>query len=215
MSTSGTAFTDWEQVETDRRRPLLIDEDFSWSEPPSRRRRSIASDARAERRRRVEPEYGSRPAHAPEPEPEPEHEHEHEYESEHAYGAEPIYAAESAYRGRSGYATEPAAPAALASGDDTLDVEREFDTAWGGRLSAADADTYEVVPYSFAGEAALESSGRRTVVISGRGAANYSVSRRRAEAGLAFHERSGFNPDRMAMWAVLLGIALLLGCIVH
>jgi hypothetical protein len=32
---------------------------------------------------------------------------------------------------------------------------------------------------------------------------------------LRFHERSGFNPDRAALWAVLLGVALLIGCIAH
>jgi hypothetical protein len=199
MSTSGTTFTDWEQVEADRRRPLLVDEDFSWSEPPSRRRRSSASEAKPERRRRVEPEYDPEPTYAAEP----------------AYDTEPPYAAEPAYRERTGYATDPASSSEPAHGADAIDVEREIDTAWGGRLSASIADTYEVVPYSFAGEAASEPSGRRTVVITGRGAGAYSVSRRRAEAGLAFHERSGFNPDRMAMWAVLLGIALLLGCIAH
>ena len=195
MPTSGTAFTDWEQVEADRRRPLLVDEDFSWSEPPTRRRRASTSEVRPERRRRVEPEY--------EPEPEPTH------------------GAESAYPERFGNATEPAShtepayPSQVAQGAERLDLEREIDTAWGGRLSASDGDTYEVVPYSFAGGTATESSGRRTVVITGRGAETYSVSRRRAEAGLAFHQRSSFNPDRMAMWAVLLGIALLLGSIAH
>jgi hypothetical protein len=179
MPTSGTTFTDWEQVEADRRRPLLVDEDFSWSEPPSRRRRSVASEAKPERRRRVEPEYDAELTYA---------------------GAEPTYVA-----------TEPAYAAEPVYGVGAIDVEREIDTAWGGRLSASAADTYEVVP----GDAALEPSGRRTVVITGRGAGHYSISRRHAEAGLAFHERSGFNPDRMAMWAVLLGIALLLGCIAH
>jgi hypothetical protein len=63
---------------------------------------------------------------------------------------------------------------------------------------------YEAVP-----------AGRRTIVITGRGAERYPVPRRRAEADLSFHERAAFNPDRTAMWAVLLGLALLLGCIAH
>ena len=189
MSTSGTTFTDWEQEGVDRRQPLF-DEDFSWSEPPTRRRRLSTSESKVERRRRVEPEYDAEPAYAAEP--------------------RARYATEPASR------TQPASHGESAPEADAIDLEREIDTAWGGRLSASAADTYEIVPSSFVGEAAIESSGRRTVVITGRGAAaTYSVSRRRAEAGLAFHERSGFNPDRMAMWAVLLGIALLLGAIAH
>jgi hypothetical protein len=166
MRTSGTPFTDWEQVDADRRRPLLVDEDFSWSEPPSRRRRSVALDASPWRERRVEPEY--------------------EVESEYAHEAL------------------------------SLDLEREVDMAWGGRMSASLDDSYEVVPYSFSGDVETDPGARRTVVITGRGAGYYPApSRRRAETGLAFHERAGFNPDRMAMWAVLLGVALLLGCIAH
>ena len=62
----------------------------------------------------------------------------------------------------------------------------------------------------------IDDSGRRTVVITGRGAERYSPSSRRRQASeLRFHERSGFSPDRTAMWAVLLGLALLLGCVVH
>jgi hypothetical protein len=212
MPAAGTTFTDWEQVEADRRRPLLVDEDFSWSEPPSRRRRSVASEPKVESRRHAEYDDESEPAFAPRA----------SYETESTYSAQESYETESTYaaagpadRKRSSDAAEPLSASGPASGADAIDVERELDIAWGGRLSASAADTYEVVPYSFAGEAAFEPSGRRTVVITGRGAANYSVSRRRAEAGLAFHERSGFNPDRVAMWAVLLGIALLLGCIAH
>jgi hypothetical protein len=52
---------------------------------------------------------------------------------------------------------------------------------------------------------------RRTVLITGRGAEyGRSSSRRGWEASLPAHERSGFKPDRLALWAVLLGILLLL-----
>jgi len=53
-------------------------------------------------------------------------------------------------------------------------------------------------------------TGRRTVVITGRGAEGYQ-SRRDYKPVLRAHERAGFKPDRVAMWAVLLGLALLLG----
>jgi hypothetical protein len=41
------------------------------------------------------------------------------------------------------------------------------------------------------------------------------ASARRRSSELRFHERTGFNPDRIAMWAVLLGIALLIGAVAH
>jgi hypothetical protein len=56
-----------------------------------------------------------------------------------------------------------------------------------------------------------EPSGRRTVVITGRGADRYVAPRRGYDSRLRPHERSGFKPDRVALWAVLLGIALVLG----
>ena len=50
---------------------------------------------------------------------------------------------------------------------------------------------------------------RRTVTIQGRGAERYrpSVDRRPAQRA---HERSGFRPDRAAMWAVMLGVLMIL-----
>lgn len=54
--------------------------------------------------------------------------------------------------------------------------------------------------------------GRRTVTIRGQGSERYvprraSGSRRPPERR---HERAGFQPDRTAMWAVLLGVMLIL-----
>lgn len=54
--------------------------------------------------------------------------------------------------------------------------------------------------------------GRRTVTIRGHGSERYvptrsSSSRRRPERR---YERAGFRPDRAAMWAVLLGLMLIL-----
>ena len=50
--------------------------------------------------------------------------------------------------------------------------------------------------------------GRRTITITGRGAEGYASTRRRPQRPL--HERPGFRPDRFAMWAVLLGVLLVL-----
>jgi hypothetical protein len=57
----------------------------------------------------------------------------------------------------------------------------------------------------------LAAPGRRTIVITGHGAERNLPVRRRREASLRIHERSGFRPDRIALWAFLLGLALLLG----
>jgi hypothetical protein len=52
-------------------------------------------------------------------------------------------------------------------------------------------------------------NGRRTIVIQGRGAErNLPVSPRRPN--VPRHERPGFKPDRAAMWAVFLGLLLIL-----
>jgi hypothetical protein len=210
MPEQGPTFTDWAQLEADdRRRPLLIDEDFSWSEPPARRRRpsvaTVEREARAAARK--QDEYDDRSSHSDD------------------YGDRSAYAARDGYDDRDPYAQyeEPAAgrgrqqPAHREDswGPEPINVEHELDVAWGGRLSApAGAETYEVDPYDFEPSMGLDASGRRTVVITGRGASSYPVRRPRSSE-LAFHERDGFSPDRTAMWAVLLGIALLIGCIAH
>ena len=53
---------------------------------------------------------------------------------------------------------------------------------------------------------------RRTVKITGRADDRLPAPRSRTAraGGLARHERPGFNPDRVAMWAVLLGALLVL-----
>ena len=179
MPASGPTFTDWEQVEADSHRPLLV-EDFSWSEPPARRRRSRGSEPTTSRRN-------------------------------------------------------------VEDWSEPINVERELDDAWGGRLSeqsspepspardpyaseayAADArdyaesDGYESSPYAYDERPIYDpESGRRTVVIHGRGSERGLVSQRRRRPELAFHERVGLSPDRTARWAVLLGLALLIGCVIH
>jgi hypothetical protein len=51
--------------------------------------------------------------------------------------------------------------------------------------------------------------GRRTVTIQGRGAERYTPTPRRRSTRRR-HERAGFKPDRVALWAVLLGFLLVL-----
>ena len=62
------------------------------------------------------------------------------------------------------------------------------------------------------GAPALEAPARRTVTITGRGAERHlpwpsDASRRRERRA---HERVGFRPDRVALWAVFLGVLLVL-----
>ena len=56
--------------------------------------------------------------------------------------------------------------------------------------------------------------GRRTVTIRGQVADRYATprpsSRRRPERR---YERTGFRPDRAALWAVLLGVMLILAAV--
>ena len=61
-----------------------------------------------------------------------------------------------------------------------------------------------------------EAPARRTVTISGHGSEGYasrhgtSPSMAQRHRKLPRHERAGFRPDRAAMWAVLLGVILML-----
>jgi hypothetical protein len=48
------------------------------------------------------------------------------------------------------------------------------------------------------------------VTITGRGAERYTPVDRRRPNNRRAHERDGFKPDRAAMWAVLLGVVLIL-----
>jgi hypothetical protein len=50
--------------------------------------------------------------------------------------------------------------------------------------------------------------GRRTVTIRGQGAERY-VPRTARRSAQRRYERAGFRPDRVAMWAVLLGLMLI------
>ncbi len=52
--------------------------------------------------------------------------------------------------------------------------------------------------------------GRRTIEIRGHGAERYRSTAQRRRPPRPVHERVGFRPDRMAMWAVLLGVLMIL-----
>jgi hypothetical protein len=84
---------------------------------------------------------------------------------------------------------------------------------------AEPSDPYREMLQAWARETAQQppvESGRRTVSIKGHGAEGYTTRNgTRASAAerhlqLPRHERTGFQPDRVAMWAVLLGVVMVL-----
>jgi hypothetical protein len=92
------------------------------------------------------------------------------------------------------------------------------DTAAGGS-NAEPGDPYRQLLKTWARETAQQppvETGRRTVTIKGHGAEG--VVTRNGTRGSAAerhlqlprHERQGFQPDRVAMWAVLLGVVMIL-----
>ena len=72
---------------------------------------------------------------------------------------------------------------------------------------------------TFAEEVRVRSGDRRTVTITGHGSEGYASrngtgpSRAQRHQQLRRHQRADFQPDRVAMWAVLLGIVMLLAAV--
>jgi hypothetical protein len=216
MPPTGSTFTDWQQVDNQRR--LLMDEDFSWSDPPARpRRRRAEAPVRIRRRTAV--------ADAEPFERDPRD----EAGETHSEFDEVMQRWNEAYGDSSGYRAARGAPR-----------DREEQMSYAGHVQAEAVDhgnvatfdrddvaSYAQAPVHEDRSGAYDLSGgydlsepdqadRRTVVITGRGDDRYMPARRRRPSSeLRFHERSSFSPDRTAMWAVLLGLALLIGAVVH
>jgi hypothetical protein len=94
-------------------------------------------------------------------------------------------------------------------GDDPFDAAE--DELWGG-AAALRASEVPRGPTS-APEPPLVSggvAGRRTVTIRGQAAERHPAAASSRRSPERVHERIGFNPDRVAMWAVLLGMLLIL-----
>jgi hypothetical protein len=64
-------------------------------------------------------------------------------------------------------------------------------------------------PTSPTGHGGAGVPGRRTVQIQGRGAERYTAVSARRRPQRRPHERDGFRPDRAALWAVFLGVVLI------
>lgn len=213
MSALGATFTDWQQVDAERR--PLMDEDFSWSEPPARARRETPK--RSVHRRRPERGLGRERETGLGLGREREYEGDQEPRRDRELGREQEPWAEVAARAA---ATDleldrtrerwDEASAQLAAPDDLPDRDQLFDPD--DVASYSHARVVEDVSGAFD----LSDPGRRTVVITGRGDDRYmpALTRRRASE-LRFHERAGFSPDRTALWAVVLAFAVLVGCFAH
>jgi hypothetical protein len=238
MPPTGSNFTDWQQFEDENERRLLIDEDFSWSEPPARARRRITGDPIRARRRTSAIE--AEPARERDALDQPTEVHSHFDEMmrewNQAYGGtgqDEGYAQAESYRPSDGNVQGEsyrrgdgnAQADAYAHSEGYADGER-YPTSAVATVDQDDPASYSRAPVhedrsgsfdlSDPGSG-FDASGRRTVVITGRGDDRYiPAPRRRAPSSeLRFHERAGFSPDRTGLWAVLLGLALLVACVVH
>jgi hypothetical protein len=214
MPPTGSAFTDWQQVDAEERR-LLMDEDFSWSEPPARSRRRPVEEPQPSRRRTAVIERERDDARDSR-----EDAARAQVAETHSEFDALMQRWNDAYGDGAREATPAHSRVAVASGPDSHGYETELydpDPHVADGFDYDDLARYTEAPVvEDRSGAYVDESGRRTVVITGRGAERYAPgSRRRQASELRFHERSGFNPDRTAMWAVLLGLALLLGAIVH
>lgn len=211
MPPTGSTFTDWQQVEKESR--LLMDEDFSWSEPPQRRRRRITQEPIRARRSAVleyEPdEYEFAGVTAPE-----------SYFDPDPRSVPDPYSDLEAYPDHGRYSDRGGLPASE-HWDQPTQVHSHFDElmeqwnmAYGEPAERSLAE--RAFDLSDPGAQLTDENSRRTVVITGHGDDRYMPApRRHPSADLRFHERSSFSPDRAGLWAVLLGLALLIGCIVH
>jgi hypothetical protein len=167
-------------------RRLLMDEDFGWCEPPARSRRSLASQPI--RALRGAPVLVESDPIRQDSWAAPTESHSHVDAMMHDWGETHGAAVGFDLDDDAGYGYAPV---------------RESPS------SAFDLSDPGSVPDA--------GSRRRTVLITGHGDDRYMpVPRRRSPSSeLRFHERAGFSPDRTGLWAVLLGIALLVGCVAH
>ncbi len=199
-----------------------MDEEISWSEPPRRRRRVVSDEPirarrrtsgapyEASRQRRSEAEFGlSR--ELPDWQQDPlgaALEEETVSRIEHAQARVTPRRERAARRDRQPAARRDRQPAARRDRQPAARRDRQPRTE--RRSSARPFDLSDLG----APDAGL--GARRTVLITGHGDERYipALTRRRT-AELRFHERLTFSPDRAGLWAVLLGIALVIGAIAH
>jgi hypothetical protein len=200
MPEAGSTFTDWQQVERDSL--LFVDDDFNWSEPPQRRRRPMTESASPTRKSAGDEQiYAGRRISVLEYEPQPLDEHGPQS------GYEPYDERLAPERG--GYGDQPTA---VHSHFD--EMMQEWNAAYGDGAVRDLDDRADERAFDLSDPG--QQGARRTVLITGHGDDRYlPAPRQRRSSELRFHERSGFSPDRAGLWAVLLGIALVIGCIAH
>lgn len=194
MPPTGSNFMDWQQEE--RESLLFLDADFSWSEPPQRRRRRMTGGVSAHRALAEEPIRAQRRSPVLDYEPEPAYE-------QHLRQDQPARGAADPHSDR---------PDGVHSHFDAMMAE------WNANYGAVpERETAErAFDLSDPGAQTPGQGARRTVLITGHGDERYlPAPRQRRASELRFHERSGFSPDRLGLWAVLLSIALVIGAVAH
>jgi len=200
MPPTGSNFTDWQQVEKESL--LFSSDDFNWSEPPQRRRmtRSSGSERRSPAEQPIR--AGRRVAVLEQYEPEPR-DHGQSYAG---------YAGHDA--GATGAEEHWDQPTAVHSHFD--EMMQEWNANYGAGTSDDRDDSAERAFDLSDPGASAPAGARRTVLITGHGDERYlPAPRQRRSSELRFHERSGFSPDRLGLWAVLLSLALVIGAIAH
>ena len=199
MPPTGSNFTDWQQVEKDSL--LFSHDDFSWSEPPQRRRRRMTEDSAPARRATTvdEPIRAQRRAAVLEY----DHEDQEYYESYAHYQPAPAVVADEQWD----------QPTAVHSHFD--EMMQEWNANYGSGRDV-DAPAGRAFDLSDPGVQVPAQGTRRTVLITGHGDERYlPAPRQRRSSELRFHERASFSPDRFGLWAVLLALALVIGAVAH
>ena len=193
MPPTGSNFMDWQQEEKDSL--LFVDSDFSWSEPPPKRRRITESGAATRRPLEHEPIRAERRVAVIDYEP--------DYVDDYGYSDQPPARGDQHWD----------QPTAVHSHFD--EMMEEWNANYGGGRDF-DVPAERSFDLSDQGVAAAASGQRRTVLITGHGDERYlPAPRAPRHSALRFHERSGFSPDRFGLWAVLLAIALVLVAVAH
>jgi hypothetical protein len=196
---------DWQQEE--RESLLFVDPDFSWSEPPPKRRRITQSGRPRSRAAAEEPISAGRRVAVIDPEPD------HADEQPAASRYEPYSAIAHEPRTADDRESHWDQPTAVHSHFD--EMMAEWSTSYGPDRDF-DVSAQRSFDLSDPGVGGAASGQRRTVLITGHGDERYlPAPRARRGSQLRFHERDGFSPDRFGLWAVLLAIALVVVAAAH
>ena len=211
MPPTGSNFMDWQQEE--RESLLFVDPDFSWSEPPPKRRRITESGTPRSRAAAEEPIRAGRRVALMDREPGYADGYRYADEQPEAGGYAPYSAVVHEPRAADDHDRPWDQPTAVHSHFD--EMMQEWNANYGADRGF-DPPVQRSFDLSDPGAGGATSGQRRTVLITGHGDERYlPAPRARRGSELRFHERDGFSPDRFGLWAVLLAIALVVVAAAH